>query len=329
MMGVSFGKPDLQDLPAKRTPVGRAFPFLRIKRLAYPTLPRLPNSAHSPQRTVRRLAAPCTPAGTGNRTRSRRPKQKGRPKWTAVLHQTALSGNHLSRNPQNHDRRNRPLTPYHLAMTTPIRVLLVDDHPAILAGLRVILGHTPDVEIVGEATALPEAATLIEAARPDVIVLDYELGNDAGPALLVTLATAETRPATLLLSAHDNPAYLYEAYRLGAAGYFLKGVALDVVLEGVRQAARGNLLWTPVQLARIDAWKAQVRFKWDSLTGRERGVLHALVQGKSNREISTDLFVTERTVESHVSSILCKLGVSSRAEAAAWVRETGLYRFVF
>jgi len=80
-----------------------------MKRLAYPTRPRLPNPAHSPQRTVRGLAAPCTPAGTGNRIRSRRLKQKGRPKWTAVLRQTALSGNYLSRNPPNHDQRNRPL----------------------------------------------------------------------------------------------------------------------------------------------------------------------------------------------------------------------------
>jgi len=214
-------------------------------------------------------------------------------------------------------------------MTAPIRVLLVDDHPAILAGLRVILGHAPDVEIAGEATALAEAEMLIEAACPDVIVLDYELGNDAGTALLAALATVEIRPATLLLSAHDNPAYLYEAHRQGAAGYFLKDAALDVVLEGVRQVARGNSLWTPVQLARIDTWKAQVKFKWDSLTGRERDVLYALVRGKSNRDISTDLLVTERTVESHVSSILSKLGVDSRTEAAAWVRDTGLSHFVF
>jgi DNA-binding NarL/FixJ family response regulator len=185
------------------------------------------------------------------------------------------------------------------------------------------------MEIVGEATSLAGAETLIEAARPNVIVLDYELGNDAGIALLAALATGETRPATLLLSAHDNPAYLYEAHRQGAAGYFLKGAALDVVLEGVRQVARGNSLWTPAQLLRIDAWKAQVKFKWDSLTDREREVLYALVQGKSNRDISTDLFVTERTVESHVSSILSKLGVSSRTEAAAWVRDTGLSRSVF
>ena len=89
-------------------------------------------------------------------------------------------------------------------MTAPIRVLLVDDHPAILAGLRVILGHAPDVEIAGEATALAEAEMLIEAACPDVIVLDYELGNDAGTALLAALATVEIRPAITTTQSDDT-----------------------------------------------------------------------------------------------------------------------------
>ncbi len=217
-------------------------------------------------------------------------------------------------------------------MNAPIRVLLVDDHPAILAGLRAMLGSAADVAVVGVAATLAEAETLLESCQPDVIVLDYELGNDIGLELLAAptmRASSEARPVVLLLSAHDNPAYLHAAHQQGAAGYFLKEAALDVVLEGVRQAARGDSLWTPAQLARISAWEEQVKLKWDSLTGRERDVLQALVQGKSNRDISTDLHVTERTVESHVSHILDKLGVSSRTEAAAWLRDAGLDRFAF
>lgn len=214
-------------------------------------------------------------------------------------------------------------------MNTPVRVLLIDDHPAILAGLRAILGQAADVEIVGEAMTLAEAETLLQNARPDVLVLDYELGEDAGIKLLDALAEAESRPTVLLLSAHDNPAYLYEAYRLGATGYFLKESALDVVLGGVRQAAQGRALWTPDQLGRIRAWEEQVKFRWDELTGRERDVLRALAQGKSNREISTELHITERTVEFHVSNILGKLGVGSRIEATAWLRDAELGRFAF
>ena len=214
-------------------------------------------------------------------------------------------------------------------MSAAIRVLLVDDHPAILAGLRTILGQAPDVEIVGGATTLAEAEELIKAAHPDAIILDYELGDDAGVKLLTALATSEARPLILLLSAHDNPAYLYEAHRQGAAGYFLKEVALDKVLEGIRRAVRGYSLWTPAQLTRIKLWEEQVKFRWDSLTGRERDVLQALAQGQSNREISAALYITERTVEFHVGNILGKLGVGSRTEAAAWLRDAGLGRFAF
>ena len=217
-------------------------------------------------------------------------------------------------------------------MNAPIRVLLVDDHPAILAGLRAILGSAADVAVVGAAATLAEAETLLESCQPDVIVLDYELGNDVGLELLATptaLAASESRPVVLLLSAHDNPAYLYAAHQQGAAGYFLKEAALDVVLAGVRQAARGNTLWTTAQLARIGLWEEQVKSRWDTLTDRERDVLQALALGKSNREIAADLQITERTVESHVTHILDKLAVSSRTAAAAWLRDAGLGRSAF
>ncbi len=125
----------------------------------------------------------------------------------------------------------------------------------------------------------------------------------------------------------DHPAYLHEAHRLGAASHFLKALALDVVLEGVRQAARGQTVWTLDQLARIRAWKEQVKFRWDALTGRERDVLRALAQGKSNRIISAELHIGERTVEFHVGNILGKLGVGSRSEVAVWVRDAGMGRF--
>ena len=217
-------------------------------------------------------------------------------------------------------------------MSAPIRVLLVDDHPAILAGLRAILGSAADVAVVGAAATLAQAETLLESCQPDVIVLDYELGNDVGLELLTAptlLAPGAARPAIVLLSAHDNSAYMYQAHQRGTAGYILKEAALDVVLAGVRQVARGNTLWTPAQLARIRTWEEQVKSRWDTLTDRERDVLQAVAQGKSNREIAADLQITERTAESHVTHILDKLGVSSRMAAAAWVRDAGLERSMF
>ncbi len=157
--------------------------------------------------------------------------------------------------------------------------------------------------------------------------MDYELSEDTGTGLLDAPAEAESQPVILLLSAHDNPAYHHEAHLLGAVGYFLKALALDVVLEGVRQAVREQTVWTLEQLARIRAWEEQVKFRWDALTGREWDVLRALAQGKSNREISAELHITERTVEFHVGNILGKLGVGSRSEVAVWVWDADLGRF--
>jgi hypothetical protein len=112
----------------KRTPVGRALPFLRMKRLAYPTLPCLPNPAHSLQRTVRGLAAPCTPAGVGPRTKPSQqlPKQKGRPKWTASPTPISPSDNYLSRNSPNCAQRNRPLTRSQAAIRSRVQRSLMD-----------------------------------------------------------------------------------------------------------------------------------------------------------------------------------------------------------
>jgi RNA polymerase sigma factor (sigma-70 family) len=208
-------------------------------------------------------------------------------------------------------------------MHKPIRVLLADDHPALRVGLRVLLERAPDIEVVGEAEDGETVLTQLETLHPDVIVLDCQLPGISGVEVARTIKRRKASPRVIALSAYDDDGYLAQMHEADATGYLLKNEAPARIVEAVRAAMRGETLWTPEQLARIEHWRAEVVRLIDSLTPREREVLHWVTEGLSNKEIAQKLYITVRTVDFHVSNILRKLGVISRVEAAVWAKEHG------
>ena len=206
-------------------------------------------------------------------------------------------------------------------MSKTIRVLLADDHPALRLGLRVLLDRAPDVEVVGEAEDGEEALALIEALVPDVAVLDCQLPVLEGTEVALEIQRRGLPVRVLALSSYDDERYVQGMLEAGATGYLLKDEAPAVIVAAVRAAARGERLWTAEQFARAWRWGEEVEERWNALTKRDQEVLALVAAGKSNKEIAQALNVTVRTVEFHVSNVLGKLGLTSRVEAAVWVKE--------
>ncbi len=206
-------------------------------------------------------------------------------------------------------------------MADPIRILLADDHPTLRGGLRVLLAQAPDIEVVAEADTGPEALAQSAALLPDVALLDCVLPELDGPAVAAEIRRRGLPVRVLALSGHDDAHFLAAMLDAGALGYLSKAEPQAVILAALRRVARGEQMWRAEQLARIAQWRAAVQRPWTSLTEREQEVLRLLAQGLGNETISETICVTTRTVESHITNILRKLGVSSRLEAVTWVRD--------
>lgn len=203
-----------------------------------------------------------------------------------------------------------------------LRVLLVDDHPIVRAGLRGLFAADPTTEIVGEAATGEEAVVLARHLSPDVVLCDLRLGSGIdGVQTTVALRALEPPPAVLILTTFDRDAEVVGAVEAGAAGYLLKDAPPDRIVAAVRDAAAGRLVLSPELAARLVEAMQSPRVK---LTGRELEVLRMLEIGASNREIARALFITEATVKTHLVHVFEKLGVDSRARAIALARETGL-----
>jgi DNA-binding NarL/FixJ family response regulator len=202
-----------------------------------------------------------------------------------------------------------------------IRVLLADDHPALRVGLRVLLDHAPDVEVVGEAEAGDAALRAVEALLPHVAVLDCQLPGTDGVSVARALREGGVPVRVVALSAYDDDAFLAGMHEAGALGYLLKNEAPGRIVAAVRSAARGEPFWSEGQLERVRRWRAEVAQLRGSLTPRERQVLALVAEGLTNREIALRLEVTPRTADFHVSNVLRKLDVASRVEAAVWAKE--------
>jgi len=206
---------------------------------------------------------------------------------------------------------------------TPIRVLIVDDHPVVRRGLRVLLEVQDGIEVAGEAGDGPAALALAAELAPDVILLDLKLPGMDGHAVLAALKAAagdgQPSPArVLVLTSATEPASASLAVRSGAAGVLYKDVDPDALVRAIRSVHDGNLLLAPEAAGSLvrpgSSWGAAGGI--DSLTGREREVLAEIAKGRSNREIARALAVSEKTVKTHVSAILTKLNVQDRTQAA-------------
>jgi len=201
-----------------------------------------------------------------------------------------------------------------------IRVLVVDDHPVVRQGLRTFLDVQDDLTVVGEAADGGSAVAAAEELRPDVVLLDLKMPGTDGVAALRGLRAAGNPARVLVITSFTEPAAVLPAVRAGAAGYVYKDVDPPALAAAIRAVHAGHVLLHP-DVARLLAEPDTPRVP---LTAREREVLSELARGRANKEIARDLGLAEKTVKTHVSAILAKLGVQDRTQAALYAVRTGL-----
>jgi two-component system response regulator NreC len=207
-----------------------------------------------------------------------------------------------------------------------IRVLIVDDHAVVRTGLRKVLDAEPEIETVAEAPDVERAVFEALETTPDVVLLDVTMPSKSGIEGLPALMQAAPGAKVLMLSMHDDPRYVREAFEAGASGYVLKEAADSEVVGAVRAVAAGKHYVHPALGARLVAAEAaeRRRAEADPLSEREREVLRLLALGHTNQEIAGMLYISVRTAETHRAHIMQKLGLSSRAELVRYALEQGL-----
>lgn len=202
-----------------------------------------------------------------------------------------------------------------------VRILLVDDHPIVRAGLRSVI-EARGFTVVGEASTGEEAVSTASALCPDVVLCDLRLGEGMdGVETTAELRRMPDPPAVVILTTFDHDAQIIRAIEAGAAGYLFKDVDNDTIVTAIGDAAAGAMVLTPGGDSRVIA---ALRAPRVVLTDREREVLLLVDAGAANKEIAARLFISESTVKTHVVHLLEKLGVASRAAAASEARRLGL-----
>jgi DNA-binding NarL/FixJ family response regulator len=212
-----------------------------------------------------------------------------------------------------------------------IRLVVVDDQAVVRAGFQTILAAQPDIEVVGEAADGLEALHVVNAERPDVVLMDIRMPRLDGLEATRRMLSRGDPVRVLIMTTFDLDEYVYEALRAGASGFLLKDVGREELARAVRTVADGDALLAPTVTRRlIDAFVRRgptgraESAALGSLTAREREVLQCIARGMSNSEIASELFVGEATVKSHVASVLFKLDVRSRVHAVIAAYELGV-----
>ena len=206
-----------------------------------------------------------------------------------------------------------------------IRLLIVDDHPVVRAGVRGMLESQPDFEITGEAANGRHAVELARSLRPDVVLMDLRMqGELDGVAAIKRIRDEVPEVQVLVLTTYDSDADIVPAVEAGAIGYLLKDAPREELFRGVRAAARGQPAQSPRVTAKLEArGRAQV---WATLSARELEVLQEAAAGRTSREIGRSLAISEATVKSHLLHIYRKLGVTDRTAAVTTALERGVIR---
>ncbi|MFI2031602.1 response regulator transcription factor [Streptomyces buecherae] len=222
-------------------------------------------------------------------------------------------------------------------MNTPdhqrVRVLLVDDDPLVRAGLRLMLGGSADVEIVGEAADGTEVGPLVRRHSPDVVLMDIRMPTLDGLAATEELRSAERPPEVIVLTTFHADEHVLRALRAGAAGFLLKDTPPAEIVAAVHRVAAGDPVLSPAVTQQLiehvagagqDLRRSRARGLLGQLNDREREVALAVGEGKSNAEIGTALYMSVATVKTHVSRILTKLDLNNRVQIALLTHDAGL-----
>ena len=212
-----------------------------------------------------------------------------------------------------------------------IRVLLADDQSMVRVGFRMILESEPDIEVVGEAATGEQAAAAAARVGPDVVLMDIQMPDGDGlPATRRITSSPDVSSRVVILTTFERDDYVFEALQSGASGFLLKNAPPEELVHAVCVVAAGDALLAPAVTRRIiEQFAARpvrpdLTAQLDTLTQREREVLVLLARGRSNAEVAGELFVSEGTVKTHVSSVLAKLGLRDRVQAVVLAYESGL-----
>jgi two-component system response regulator DevR len=217
-------------------------------------------------------------------------------------------------------------------MNTKYRVMIVDDHEVVRIGLKSLLSHYDRFEVIGEAATAKEALDQALRLHPDIILMDIRLPGTSGIEACEQIITADSNIKVIMLTSYAEDEMLFSAIRAGASGYVLKQIGAEDLVKAIESVGKGEALLDPAVTQRVfqevrRAVKEEEASAFASLSQQERHVLLLVSEGKTNREIAKILFLGEGTVRNYVSSILSKLDVSNRAEAAAYAVQHNLREY--
>ncbi len=219
------------------------------------------------------------------------------------------------------------------AAEQPIKVLIVDDDALVRAGLALILGAAPDIEVVGEAGDGDGLESLVDQTNPDVVLMDIRMPRIDGLSATRHLTSRPNHPAILVLTTFHLDEYVFGALEAGASGFLLKDTPPKQIIEAVRVVASGQAVLSPADTRKLvnryaaraeDGRALAAKRRLDALNERELEIAVLVASGASNAEIAADLVVAEATVKAHVSHILTKLDADNRVQIAICVHEAGL-----
>jgi len=216
---------------------------------------------------------------------------------------------------------------------TKQHVLLVDDHEVVRLGLKALLEHHPQFEVISEAGTAKEAIEQVARLRPDIVLMDIRLPGTSGIEACEEITKNYPDTRVVMLTSYAEDEMLFSAIRAGASGYVLKQIGGDDLIRALEAVGRGEALLDPAVTQRVfqevrRAVKEEEASAFANLSQQEKHVLILVSEGKTNREIAKSLYLGEGTVRNYVSSILSKLGVSNRAEAAAYAVEHSLKEYL-
>ena len=213
------------------------------------------------------------------------------------------------------------------------KIILVDDHEVVRLGLKSLLERHPQFEVIGEAGSAREALEQVAALKPDVVLMDIRLPGTSGIEACEEIVNKYPATRVIMLTSDAEDEMLFSAIRAGASGYILKQIGSTDLIKALESVSRGEALLDPAVTQRVfqevrRAVKEEEASAFAHLSQQEKHVLLLVSEGKTNREIAKSLFLGEGTVRNYVSSILSKLGVNNRAEAAAYAVEHSLREYI-